>query len=655
MKPSIITIKSSVVESSDYGTKAHWLSWLVQEQYNVPWAIFIPATDIAIDSISQDPNYGLSLQELRESLKPFLVGDKYSVAVRSSAPCEDTELHSFAGHFKTVIGDMSFDEVVTNIKQVIDSSKQIKNNPDTRMGVIIQKQIKAQFSGVAFSSNPLTGSKLQSMISVVTGMGEGLVSGRVEGEDILVTQDDTNLSVPPYKTNLDKQYVEKIYQIAKEIEKKLCYPIDIEWCIEEETGNLYILQTRPVTDVFHQGDSIVRVSLANQQLFPNSVANNHKVELRLTAEKTNIMVSKANLVIINHTESALESLDLSILSPTQNCKAYSVVLIQPRTLSGKVVRRFVSSLVSKDTSENESFEIPQQYTVVSSPEYSNVKDSITDIVKDCSKEYWLSILIVQEVFDPKYSGIIKAIPEGYIIELARGHFIPKGAVSTSQYVVDVEGRVLYKTEVYQDKLFKIVNGYVLSENSSTTDEALVSLSEQGLGEIVERFKLLLVEDGTAVEFGVLEAEDSNEITPYLIDLIEEDSDEIIDLQSISSGIISKGTVTGKLIVLNEESNPEDTLNRHFHDVMEIQVATKEAHIFLCQRPDISLLKIIETYDHKKLGFIFREGSVLCHLALVLREKGIPAIVFSDPVETDDNQPVIINANINAITRYARAS
>jgi len=54
-------------------------------------------------------------------------------------------------------------------------------------------------------------------------------------------------------------------------------------------------------------------------------------------------------------------------------------------------------------------------------------------------------------------------------------------------------------------------------------------------------------------------------------------------------------------------------------------------IFLCRRPNIALLPLLEQYEPGRIGFLFEEGSVLCHLAVVLREKGIPAVKLSGPL------------------------
>ena len=43
---------------------------------------------------------------------------------------------------------------------------------------------------------------------------------------------------------------------------------------------------------------------------------------------------------------------------------------------------------------------------------------------------WLCITIIQEIFDPIFTGIAKKIEDGFLIEIAKGHFLPKGVVPT---------------------------------------------------------------------------------------------------------------------------------------------------------------------------------------------------------------------------------
>lgn len=619
---TILTI-TSLVSSFEYGGKAQWMSWLYQHGYNVPYAIFLPGVEATnTNVVSKDES---ELSYIRELLKPVAKGDKYDIAIRSSATCEDDYARSLAGHFKTFIGVMTFEEVLVNIKQVIESSRNVNTQIPFQMGVILQKRIEASFSGVAFSSNPLNGSKFQCIISVIRGMGSALVSGKTEGEDIVLTKEGEYPKIPPYTTNISKDNIKEMWFIAKEIENNLNYPVDIEWCIEKNTGKLYILQCRPATGILYHGYPVIFISLENEKEWPNYVSKNEKITLRLTGEKVGVRVSKAFIVVVNCIKKPPEIPDLSRIHPSRYCRGYSVVLVYPENISGKVESTFFGKNMQFVKS---FFEGCQRYAIRSYPKYNTLKDCISGIAEMCFEQYWQSIIIVQEIFDPKYAGIIKKMSDGFIIELAQGHFIPKGIVPTSQYIISFSGELLYSNEVYQDKRFRILEGVILEEKIPSHD-SLVSVPIEILVRVVQDFKPFLINEQTAVEFGLLENVEDNMLCPYLIDFVQDKSIIGLDVQSISDGIVSKGIVTGKLVILEQNDITGDTFDFQFHNKVHYKIHGDETHIFLCKRPDISLLKVIQNYNPQKLGFIFKEGSILSHLAIILREQGIPAIVIED--------------------------
>ena len=163
----IKTIESKEVLPHIYGYKAFWLWWLKKNGYNVPFAIFLPAMRSNLGN--------MDLKDLKEALSSFEINGLYDVAVRSSCTLEDAEEYSLAGHFLTILKQMSFKQILQSCRKVIDSLKVIsslKKNKSLKMGIIIQKRIKPQFSGVAFSCDPISGSKTKVLVSVVKGMGE---------------------------------------------------------------------------------------------------------------------------------------------------------------------------------------------------------------------------------------------------------------------------------------------------------------------------------------------------------------------------------------------------------------------------------------------------------------------------------------------------
>lgn len=211
-----------VVEKNIFGGKAHWLSWLIQNKYNVPDCFFISAIDKneiekAITQLKVDA-------EFRSELTKFQTTENnFDIAVRSSAIGEDSSEKSFAGHFKSFVETIPYGQVFLNIESVV------KSTDNQKMGVIIQRKINSKFSGIIFSSNPISASRNEILVSVVAGMGDQLVSGKVAGEDILVTCDSAkNFEIPNYQTGIEKEILVELCTIAKNIETKLSFPVDIE-------------------------------------------------------------------------------------------------------------------------------------------------------------------------------------------------------------------------------------------------------------------------------------------------------------------------------------------------------------------------------------------------------------------------------------------
>jgi len=92
-------------------------------------------------------------------------------------------------------------------------------------------------------------------------------------------------------------------------------------------------------------------------------------------------------------------------------------------------------------------------------------------------------------------------------------------------------------------------------------------------------------------------------------------------------VISPGTIEGIIKRIDKSSIPDVVLNLS---------KGNRKYVFLAEKPYsefVDLLKFAE-------GFIFNEGSVLCHLAILLREKGIPAqIIHGSTLMYEDGDTV----------------
>ena len=159
-------------------------------------------------------------------------------AVRSSAEVEDGNDRSFAGQFETVLS-VTRDRLLDAIRRVWLSAYKPKGEgaycigENTKISVIVQKQISPDFAGVCFSTSPA--SKASVLIEYVEGAGEKLVSG---------AEKPTKIEAEKNKP-LENPLFEELRSTAAALEERLGLPLDFEFAISE--GVLYFLQMRPLT------------------------------------------------------------------------------------------------------------------------------------------------------------------------------------------------------------------------------------------------------------------------------------------------------------------------------------------------------------------------------------------------------------------------
>jgi len=119
-----------------------------------------------------------------------------AVAVRSSATTEDLPDLSFAGQQDTILNVVGDDALMAAVVRCWSSlwtaraiGYRVRNDVphDTAaLAVIVQEMIASEVSGVLFTANPLSGKRSETVIDATLGLGEALVSGRVEPDQYVV-------------------------------------------------------------------------------------------------------------------------------------------------------------------------------------------------------------------------------------------------------------------------------------------------------------------------------------------------------------------------------------------------------------------------------------------------------------------------------------
>jgi len=560
------------------GGKNYWLSFLFKNNFKIPKTFCLEATDEI-----KEEDYKKIINFIKDN---FDHNDL--LAIRSSGILEDGKKDSKAGCFKSKI------KISVNENQIIESLNAVLNsrsNIDEKMGIVIQQFINPHISGVIFSCRPNNYNLRNNVeINYIEGCGDKLMSGEVEGIQIIV-----DATKEQYKGDFEKQ-INELIRYALQIENICSYPVDIEWCIEEKTNELYILQCRPITNTFFEKNDFFQID-GNKQ-YSASLTNNDKVRLRSIGAKHNVMVGRASIINCNCITDEFPIKNINI-EKTSICTGYSIVIISPKLIDNEVHRKFVE------------------------PNNNAIYDTLKEFYNLAKKTSWTCTMIIQEIYDPLITGIMKKNGSDYIIEFIRGHFAGKGIFDSSQYICNAEGYIISKTENKQLSYYLIRNGKKeLLEN--TYNNQLVSLSDDNIKKLCLSMKSIIDNEkaGIALEFGAL-LNDDQSITPYLIDCTYE-KDNGCSCPCLKNGIISEGTITGKLerIVIDEEKS----IDYHFYNNVDIEEKCDHAEsiIYVCDRPNIQLQEILKE-KRNNIGFIFNKASILCHFSILLRENGIPAI------------------------------
>jgi phosphohistidine swiveling domain-containing protein len=229
------------------GGKGRTLARLYHAGYRVPDGFIILPAAFVGDELTMEA-WALvqtHLARLRKNDR----GDAF--VVRSSALSEDSALASFAGEFETVL-DVRTDEEIRQAIHVVRRSRhnarvqaysqaQGLDETEHEIAIVIQRLIRADFSGVLFTADPVTGDLMQMTGNFVQGLGEALVSGQANPRTFALARPKGTYSGP---AELDR-LARTLYRNACRLEKELGGPQDIEWAIAG--GRLYILQSRPIT------------------------------------------------------------------------------------------------------------------------------------------------------------------------------------------------------------------------------------------------------------------------------------------------------------------------------------------------------------------------------------------------------------------------
>ena len=205
------------------------------------------------------------------------LGAQY-VAVRSSATLEDSNSDAWAGQLDSFL-NTGRNDLIDNVKKCwasLFSPRALTYrfrkgllDEDVAVAVVVQRMVESEKSGVAFSTNPVSGDCDQILIDAGYGLGEAIVSGAITPDSYIVSKDNLNsvkitlnsqrkalyrgedsgnewrMLSDDFKQVLSIEQIRELSMLILKIEDYYGYACDIEWAVENE--RFYLTQVRPIT------------------------------------------------------------------------------------------------------------------------------------------------------------------------------------------------------------------------------------------------------------------------------------------------------------------------------------------------------------------------------------------------------------------------
>jgi pyruvate,water dikinase len=255
------------------GGKGRTLAQLYQSGYPVPDGLIMTPSEFDDDDLKPE-----AWAQVQNWLARRRHGEEETAfAVRSSALGEDSAGASFAGAFESVLDVRRDEDVRLAIGSVRRSRRAARVQaysqaqgitPSHEMAVVVQQLVRAEYSGVLFTADPVSGDLMHMAGNAVRGLGEQLVSGQAQPRTFTIETQSGNYSGPPEL----KPFAKKLYRLALRLDRDMGCPQDIEWALAR--GKVYILQTRPITTLreFNLATGEINSSMIGDFLWSNGNA-----------------------------------------------------------------------------------------------------------------------------------------------------------------------------------------------------------------------------------------------------------------------------------------------------------------------------------------------------------------------------------------------
>jgi phosphoenolpyruvate synthase/pyruvate phosphate dikinase len=210
--------------------------------------------------------------------------DDGAFAVRSSSTAEDAPTASFAGQHASYLNVVGQAAVLAHVRLCWASlyseeavAYRRRNGLDdgaARMAVVVQRMVHARAAGVLFTADPLGGDRTLAMVEATLGLGDALVSGRVNADVYRVRDGEVVEEELGAEPALSGKEAVRLARLGRRIEAHFGCPQDIEWCLAGD--GFQVVQSRPITTLFpvpasDDGERHVYISVGHQQMMTDAM------------------------------------------------------------------------------------------------------------------------------------------------------------------------------------------------------------------------------------------------------------------------------------------------------------------------------------------------------------------------------------------------
>lgn len=598
-------------EVNSVGGKAASLGELVNLGLPVPSGFAI--TTYCYEKF-RNQEFPADVKEMLLSAFDELKSDK--VAVRSSAIAEDSVGASWAGQLETYL-NVSKENLIEAIRKCWESihseralfyaTQKNINEDELAVGVVVQKMVGSEVSGIMFTINPISDNKDELMIEAGYGLGEFLVQGFITPDNFLVNKeslkilqssietqetmlvfrDGENKQVPVPKEKKDKpaltsQQVTELARIGLRIEKHYSMPQDIEWALEK--GRFYILQSRPITTISD--------SKKSEKLF-----NKDNYMLALWFQGISVFVTDIHNDIYKKLE-ALFIIDKGMFKQYFTKKAYK------RTLDKGV--KFYSNKHAFDDYKKDLFLHCDRFTKFFK---SNVKNKKTLSKKTVATFFEYTKKLCGDYTQMNFEFTDKAFTLQEENSIIKQNLL--GVTKFKDTVRNFMNMVLFEPDGYLYQFFAILGKQFhlpASIFDNLTQKEALSLFEgkKPNEKIISKRQEAFVENYALK--GPYEGKEAEVI-------LQEFREEPTYSKIIQGQVASKGRVSGKVKIILVDYSNLNKLNREIKKM-------KQGDILVAETTAPEFMVAV-----KKAGAIVTDmGGLMSHAAIVSREFGIPCIV-----------------------------